>query len=115
MKGFKKVIATTLVFAVLFSPLVPYSKAEAKVMWGNQELVKGQIGRVTMLKDASLYNIKNNKLVAAKKYQKVKYIVFILILENTMGFTVYPKIYMPKNRLASSMREHLVTRYRPWE
>ncbi|MFD0083997.1 DUF3298 and DUF4163 domain-containing protein [Priestia megaterium] len=70
MKGFKKVIATTLVFAVLFSPLVPYSKAEAKVMWGNQELVKGQIGRVTMLKDASLYNIKNNKLVAAKKVSR---------------------------------------------
>ncbi|MCM3772354.1 MULTISPECIES: DUF3298 and DUF4163 domain-containing protein [Priestia] len=70
MKGFKKVIAAILLFAVLFSPLVPYSKAEAKVMWGDQELVKGQIGRVTMLKDTSLYNIKNNKLAAAKKVSK---------------------------------------------
>jgi len=70
MKGFKKVIAAILVFAVLFSPLVPYTDAEAKVMWGDQELVKGQIGRVTILKNTSLYNIKNNKLVAAKKVSK---------------------------------------------
>ncbi|MEJ9307201.1 DUF3298 and DUF4163 domain-containing protein [Priestia megaterium] len=70
MKGFKKVIAAILVFAVLFSPLVPHTDAEAKVMWGNQELVKGQIGRVTILKNTSLYNIKNNKLVAAKKVLK---------------------------------------------
>ncbi|MCM3541033.1 DUF3298 and DUF4163 domain-containing protein [Priestia endophytica] len=42
MKGFKKVIAAILVFAVLFSPLVPHIGAESKVMGGNQELVKGQ-------------------------------------------------------------------------
>ncbi|WP_377558829.1 DUF3298 and DUF4163 domain-containing protein [Priestia sp. YIM B13489] len=70
MKRFKKVIAAILVFAVLFSPLVPHTDAEAKVMWGDQELVKGQIGRVTILKNTSLYNIKNNKLVAAKKVSK---------------------------------------------
>jgi hypothetical protein len=70
MKGFKRVIAAILVFAVLFSPLVPHTDAEAKVMWGNQELVKGQIGRVTILKNTSLYNIKNNKLVTAKKVSK---------------------------------------------
>ncbi|MEH7288293.1 hypothetical protein COD13_22785 [Priestia megaterium] len=70
MKRFKKVIAFILVFAVLFSPLVPHTQAEAKVMWGNQELVKGQIGRGTILKNTSLYNIKNNKLVAAKKVSK---------------------------------------------
>lgn len=70
MKRFKKVIAFILVFAVLFSPLVPHTQAEAKVMWGNQELAKGQIGRVTILKNTSLYNIKNNTLVAAKKVSK---------------------------------------------
>ncbi|PFW74258.1 hypothetical protein COL23_18040 [Priestia aryabhattai] len=70
MKRFKKVIAFILVFAVLFSPLVPHTQAEAKVMWGNQELVKGQKGRVTILKNTSLYNITNNKLVAAKKVSK---------------------------------------------
>ncbi|MEH7148730.1 DUF3298 and DUF4163 domain-containing protein [Priestia megaterium] len=70
MKRFKKVIAFILVFAVLFSPLVPHTQAEAKVMWGNQELVKGQKGCVTILKNTSLYNITNNKLVAAKKVSK---------------------------------------------
>ncbi|GAB1810794.1 DUF3298 and DUF4163 domain-containing protein [Priestia megaterium] len=70
MRQFKKVITAILVFTVLFSPFLPHTQAEAKVMWGNQELVKGQIGRVTVLKDTSLYNIKNNKLVAAKKVSK---------------------------------------------
>ncbi|MEO2222715.1 DUF3298 and DUF4163 domain-containing protein [Priestia megaterium] len=70
MRQFKKIITAILVFTILFSPLLPHTQAEAKVMWGDQELVKGQIGRVTVLKDTSLYNIKNNKLVAAKKVSK---------------------------------------------
>jgi hypothetical protein len=70
MNGLKKAIAAILVFGVLFSPLVPHTEAEAKVMWENQELVKGQIGRATILKNTSLYNIKNNKLATAKKVSK---------------------------------------------
>ncbi|MGG4018762.1 hypothetical protein ABEV70_26365 [Priestia megaterium] len=39
-------------------------------MWDNQELIKGQIGRATISKHTSLYNIKNNKLATAKKVLK---------------------------------------------
>lgn len=70
MKKFKRVSAVVLGLALLFSPLAPQTVAEAKVVWGNQELVKGQIGRVTVLKNTNLYNIKNNKLVAARKVTK---------------------------------------------
>src|SRR6478735_6207266 len=70
MKRFKRVSAVVLGLALLFSPLAPQTVAEAKVVWGNQELVKGQIGRVTVLKNTNLYNIKNNKLVAARKVTK---------------------------------------------
>ncbi|MEK4754360.1 DUF3298 and DUF4163 domain-containing protein [Priestia sp. FSL R5-0597] len=70
MKRFKRVSAVVLGFALLFSPLAPQTVAEAKVVWGNQELVKGQIGRVTVLKNTNLYNIKNNKLAAARKVTK---------------------------------------------
>ncbi|QJX80170.1 DUF3298 and DUF4163 domain-containing protein [Priestia megaterium] len=70
MKKFKRVSAVVLGIALLFSPLAPQTVAEAKVVWGNQELVKGQIGRITVLKNTNLYNIKNNKLVVARKVTK---------------------------------------------
>ena len=70
MKRFKRVSAVVLGLALLLTPLAPQTVAEAKVVWGNQELVKGQIGRVTVLKNTNLYNIKNNKLVAARKVTK---------------------------------------------
>ena len=70
MKKFKRISAVVLGIALLFSPLAPQTVAEAKVVWGNQELVKGQIGRVTVIKNTNLYNIKNNKLVVARKVTK---------------------------------------------
>ncbi|MGF9891364.1 DUF3298 and DUF4163 domain-containing protein [Priestia megaterium] len=70
MKKFKRISAVVLGVALLFSPLAPQTVAEAKVIWGNQELVKGQIGRVTVVKNTNLYNIKNNKLVVARKVTK---------------------------------------------
>ncbi|HZH60493.1 MAG TPA: DUF3298 and DUF4163 domain-containing protein [Metabacillus sp.] len=67
----KKVL--TLLFAVVltFSFMHPHS-AEAKVMWGDMELKKGQIGRVTMLKDVNIYVKSNDRYIksgTAKKKQ----------------------------------------------
>jgi Domain of unknown function (DUF5050)/Transglutaminase-like superfamily len=51
--------------AALFFPL--HDDVEAKVMWGSVELKKGQIGRITILKETTLQQRENGRLIAVRK------------------------------------------------
>ncbi|MFV2047078.1 DUF3298 and DUF4163 domain-containing protein [Metabacillus litoralis] len=67
----KKVLPLLLVLLLSLSFVQPQSAA-AKVMWGDMELKKGQIGRVTMLKDVNIYTKSDDEYVksgTAKKNQ----------------------------------------------
>ncbi|MGB2872247.1 hypothetical protein [Psychrobacillus psychrotolerans] len=46
------------------------ANATSKVMWGKTELVVGQIGKVTILKDTPLVQVKNGKLVTVRTLKK---------------------------------------------
>ncbi|HWO96291.1 MAG TPA: hypothetical protein VNM45_08150 [Bacillus sp. (in: firmicutes)] len=61
-KKIKKIASVALMGLVLWSPLATQTSAAEldpispqKVMWGANELVKGQIGRIVFLKDVKLY------------------------------------------------------------
>lgn len=71
----KKVSVLVLVFIslVMFN-FRSYTEAASKVpigvKWGNSILIKGQIGKVTVLKDVALYKLENGKLVTLKTLKK---------------------------------------------
>ncbi|WP_051530000.1 SLAP domain-containing protein [Anoxybacteroides tepidamans] len=44
--------------------------AEAKTLWGNLELKKGMIGKIVIVKDAPLYEWKQNKMNAVRTLKK---------------------------------------------
>lgn len=70
---FSKLIKGTIIMSLtmsLFTFQVYIAQAESKVMWGKTELVKGQIGKVTILKDTPLVQIKNGKLVTFRTLKK---------------------------------------------
>jgi Pro-Pro endopeptidase len=72
-------IVKVIIFAALIWSGTFYSsaQAESKVLWNGAELVKGQIGLLTIKKPINLWERKNNKLV------------FIKILKPTEKFRVY--------------------------
>lgn len=66
MKKIKKLLTVSVLSAgMLISPFHG-SNAQAKVLWNGMELVNGQIGRVTVLKDTELYKLQGDKKVYSK-------------------------------------------------
>ncbi|WMJ16494.1 hypothetical protein RA955_18120 [Geobacillus proteiniphilus] len=64
MKDMKKfLIASTLVGGLVS---LPFANAQAKVYWDGMELVPGQIGKLTVLKDTELYKLQGNKKTFVK-------------------------------------------------
>ncbi|MED4869508.1 hypothetical protein [Geobacillus stearothermophilus] len=56
MKIMKKFLTVSALSAgILLSPFHTHD-AQAKVWWNGMELVQGQIGKLTVLKDTELYN-----------------------------------------------------------
>ncbi|MFE8701766.1 DUF4309 domain-containing protein [Cytobacillus sp. FJAT-54145] len=70
----KKILSFVLV-TILFLSFGSYSNIEAAsapvgVKWGNSILIKGQIGKVTILKDTDLVKEEKGKLVTLRKLKK---------------------------------------------
>lgn len=61
------VLMTVFLLLAIFTAV---DEVQAKVIWGKIELKPGMIGKITLLKDASLYRIKDNKLYAVKRAKK---------------------------------------------
>ncbi|MCZ8533539.1 hypothetical protein [Psychrobacillus psychrodurans] len=71
----KVIVISTLLFIPVATAISPEATliVEAsvqKVMWGKTELVVGQIGKVTILKDTPLVQVKNGKLVTVRTLKK---------------------------------------------
>ncbi|MFB5089388.1 hypothetical protein PGC35_19720 [Psychrobacillus sp. PGGUH221] len=56
----KKVFLSALIIPLLFLSTVTITEASTKVMWGKTELVKGQIGKVTVLNTTQVYQNNND-------------------------------------------------------
>ncbi|QNU23366.1 hypothetical protein [Geobacillus zalihae] len=66
MKIMKKFLAVSALSAgILLSPFHAHD-AQAKVWWNGMELVQGQIGKLTVLKDTELYKLQGEKKVYIK-------------------------------------------------
>ncbi|WP_197206586.1 S1C family serine protease [Cytobacillus firmus] len=77
----KKLLAVLLVFMVIFGMFTPSSNAEdksfcdqfkgiKKIWWDGIELKSGQIGRLTILKDTSLFKLQGEKKVFTRTLKK---------------------------------------------
>lgn len=62
----KWIFGAAVCFALMFSSFFPH-EASAKVIWDGMELKKGQIGKVTILKQTELYQLNGTEKTILKK------------------------------------------------
>ncbi|UQD53515.1 DUF3298/DUF4163 domain-containing protein [Bacillus methanolicus] len=62
----KGIFGAAVCFALMFSSFFPH-EASAKVIWDGMELKKGQIGKVTILKQTELYQLNGTEKTILKK------------------------------------------------
>ncbi|MBM7702075.1 DUF3298 and DUF4163 domain-containing protein [Metabacillus iocasae] len=98
----KKMAIAALTGMLLLSPLgQSQDSAEAKVMWGSTELVKGQVGKVTFSSDIKLY--KKNKdgsftVSIGKKGQAYRVYEMIYQNEKTL-YNIGGNIFVPQTNI----------------
>lgn len=56
----KKIILLVFSVAIIIAIAMPAEASSKKVMWGKSELKPGQIGKITILKETTLFSIDNN-------------------------------------------------------
>ncbi len=79
-----------------FTYFIAPINANAKVMWGNTEVTKGIVGKVTFTKDTPMYKKdKNNKFIFVKKFKKSQ---TVTVLSSTKThFLLTGNVYVEKS------------------